>query len=155
MEGMFQLCDRLTELDLRNFDTSNVTGMDNMFYNCGFLTKLNLSSFDMSKVVGVSNFMYNTKNLQEIQSFKNLGKGYTAKSNNYSSYTLDLSSCNQLTHESLIDIITNGLYDLNLTYNVANGGTLYTQKLVLGSTNKAKLTADEIAIATNKGWTVS
>jgi hypothetical protein len=51
--------------------------------------------------------------------------------------------------------VINNLYDLNLTYDVANGGTLYTQKLTLGSTNLAKLTADEIAIATSKGWTVS
>ena len=46
--------------------------------------------------------------------------------------------------------VINNLYDLNLTYNVANGGTLYTQSLNLGSTNKAKLTAEEIAIATAK-----
>lgn len=52
-----------------------------------------------------------------------------------------------------MDVI-NKLYDLNLTYDVANGGTLYTQVLSLGDTNKEKLTAEEIAIATNKGWTV-
>ena len=45
--------------------------------------------------------------------------------------------------------------DKHTSYDVANGGTLYTQQLVLGSTNMAKLTAEEIAIATNKGWTVS
>jgi hypothetical protein len=67
---------------------------------------------------------------------------------------LNLSTCTALTHDSLINVI-NGLYDLNLTYDVANGGTLYTQTLNLGSTNKAKLTAEEIAIATAKGWTVS
>jgi len=68
---------------------------------------------------------------------------------------MDLSGTYNLSHESLIDIITNGLYDLNLTYDVANGGKLYTQQLILGSTNMAKLTAEEIAIATNKGWSVS
>ena len=51
--------------------------------------------------------------------------------------------------------IINKVYDLNLTYDVANGGTLYTQKISIGSTNLAKLTAEEIAIATDKGWTVS
>jgi hypothetical protein len=29
-----------------------------------------------------------------------------------------------------------------------------TKTLTLGATNLAKLTADEVAIATNKGWTV-
>ena len=32
---------------------------------------------------------------------------------------------------------------------------LHAQNLVIGETNIAKLTEDEIAIATNKGWTVS
>ena len=51
--------------------------------------------------------------------------------------------------------VINNLYDLNLTYDVANGGTLYAQSLVLGSTNMDKLTAEEIAIATAKGWNVT
>lgn len=92
--------------------------------------------------------------MTNLKSFKNLGKAYTSKTQNYSNYKLDLSKSTKLTHESLIDVINN-LYDLNLTYNVANGGTLYRQSLVLGSTNLAKLTEDEIAIATNKGWNVS
>jgi hypothetical protein len=32
---------------------------------------------------------------------------------------------------------------------------LYTQKIALHATAKAQLTADEIAIATSKGWTVA
>jgi hypothetical protein len=51
-----------------------------------------------------------------------------------------------LSKESLLYIINN-LYDLT-----ANG--LGGQTLNIGSTNIAKLTADEIAIGTNKGWTI-
>ena len=77
---------------------------------------------------------------------KNFGLGYTANEN--STYSmLVLSSCSNLTHDSLMDVI-NKLYDL-----ASNGKN--SQKLVLGSTNLAKLTEEEIAIATNKGWTVS
>lgn len=43
------------------------------------------------------------------------------------------------------------LYDLNLTYDVANGGTLKTQKVDLHADVIAKLTPEQIAIATNKG----
>jgi hypothetical protein len=46
------------------------------------------------------------------------------------------------------------LYDLNLTYNVENGGTLKTQTVDLHADVIAKLTPEEIAIATDKGWTV-
>lgn len=100
------------------------------------------------------NAFYNKEDFVDFSGIPNLGKAYTQQSSNYASYTLNLSNSTNLTHDSLMNVI-NGLYDLNLTYNVAGGGTLYTQKLKLGSTNLAKLTDDEIAIATAKGWTVS
>ncbi len=34
MTMMFYNCSSLTNLDLRNFDTSKVTNMSNMFYGC-------------------------------------------------------------------------------------------------------------------------
>lgn len=130
----------------------NVTITDSMFSTCSNLTTLDLSSFDLSKIYSCSSMFANCTSLTNFKSFKNLGKGFTRKTDNY--YDINFSMCINLTHESLMDIINN-LYDLNLTYNVANGGTLYRQKLNLGATNLAKLTAEEIAIATNKGWNVT
>lgn len=52
----------------------------------------------------------------------------------------------KLTHDSLMNVINN-LYDIK-----SKG--VKTQTLQLGNRNKAKLTAEEIAIATNKGWNV-
>lgn len=151
---MFSGCPKLLELDVSSFDTSNATDMRSMFYRCTALTTLDLSGFDASKVINISTMFQICSNLIDLSFMTNLGKGYTQKSANYSNYKLDISQNTKLTHDSVMSVINN-LYDLNLTYDVANGGTLYTQQLVLGSTNKAKLTADEIAIATNKGWTVS
>lgn len=155
MASMFTVCSNLTKLDVSKFDTSNVTDMGAMFHGCEKITSLDLSNFDMSKVNKVSYILNYLNALTNLKSFKDLGKGYTQKSNNYSNYKLDLKSSTNLTHESLMDLITNGLYDLNLTYDVANGGTLYTQQLVLGSTNMAKLSSSELQIATDKGWVVS
>lgn len=155
MNDMFYNCKILKEIDLSSFNTSKVTNMSNMFRTCKGLSSLNLLSFDMSKVNNIKNMFQDVENLSVLRSFKNLGKGYTQKTQNYGNCTLDLSYMPQLTHESLIDVITIGLYDLNLAYGVANGGTLYGQTLNLGSTNLAKLTAEEIAIATSKGWNVS
>lgn len=180
MAYMFGNCNNLTKLDLSSFDTSNVTNMERMFLNCkkiesldlssfktimikdlsyffyycANLVNLDLSSFDASNVKYVNYIFAGCDNLTNLKFGKNLGKGYTAKSNNYSEHKLDLSYNPLLTHESLMSVINN-LYDLNLTYNVAGGGKLYRQSLVLGATNLAKLTEEEIAIATNKGWTVS
>jgi hypothetical protein len=84
----------------------------------------------------------------------NLGKGFTQKSSGYYAYGLQLTDSKNLTHDSLMDIINN-LYDLNLTYKALGSSTTYTQKLQIGTTNIAKLTAEEIATATKKGWSVS
>ena len=179
MNHMFIGCSNLTEIP--HFDTSNVTTMIYMFYNCYKITEI--PQFNTSNVTDVESMFYNCINLIHIPlldfgnistlesefhstfggctdlitlgGFKDLGKNYSSKtSNNYPTLRLKLKDCSKLTHDSLMNVINN-LYDLNLTYNVANGGTLYTQQLVLGSTNLAKLTEDEIAIATAKGWTVS
>lgn len=154
MNAMFSNCKKLKNLNVSSFDTSKVTVMSSMFTNCTQLENLDISNFDMS-CVKTPYYMFTADNkLTNLQFGFNLGKGYTQKSSNYRDYTLDLSTNKLLTHDSLMSVI-NGLYDLNLTYDVANGGTLYTQSLVLGTTNLAKLTEDEIAIATNKGWNVT
>lgn len=152
MSCMFAGCRNITTIP--NFDTSKVTYFNAMFNNC---TKLsNIPLLDMSSATRVDTMfsMITHSNEVIIAGFKNLGKSYTATSKNYSSYKLSLANMEGITHDSLMNVINN-LYDLNLTYDVANGGTLYEQSLVLGSANIARLTEDEIAIATNKGWIVS
>ena len=153
MSGMFASCTKLIELDLSSFDTSNVTDMSTMFSSCQSLTDLDLSSFDMSKVTNVSSMFQSTSKLTNLKFGKNLGKSYTQKTTKYSQYTLSVSS-EYLTYDSLMDVINN-LYDLNLSYDVANGGTLYRQELNIGYKNRLRLTEEEIAIATNKGWNVT
>lgn len=62
MNGMFVKCYALKELDLSNFNTSKVTDMLNMFQYCTSLTKLNISSFDTSNVTNMNSmFSYNSK----------------------------------------------------------------------------------------------
>ena len=59
MEGMFAYCSSLTSLDLSNFDTSQVTHMLYMFYNCSSLISLDLSNFNTSNVTNMeSMFAY-------------------------------------------------------------------------------------------------
>ena len=126
---MFFNCSLLTQLDVSNWDTSNVITMDGMFRNCSSLTQLDVSNFNTSKVTNMTNFIANTTALQ-----------------NFISCTIPVSfgaSGTALTHDSLMSIIN----------NLATVTT--TQTLTLGSTNLAKLTDIEKAIATNKGWTLA
>jgi surface protein len=144
MYSMFYSCSKLETVPA--LDTSNVTNMYQMFYGCSNLTTI--PQLDTSNVANVSvAFSYCSK-LTTLGGFKDLGKAYsTSTSANYSSYTLNLSYSNNLTEESLMNVINN-------LYDIATAGCK-TQKLVLGSTNLAKLTSEQIAIATDKGWTVS
>lgn len=59
MSSMFSWCSSLTTLDLSSFDTSNVTQMPAMFLNSG-ITTVDLSSFDTSKV---TNFYWMFRNM--------------------------------------------------------------------------------------------
>lgn len=154
MAEMFANCSYLTELDLSNFNTSKVKNLTTMFGYCSRLKKINLNDFNASNVDSLYSMFFNCNSLEELNFMNNLGKGYTIKALNWSEYRVNLSYSPKLTYNSLMDVI-NKLYDLNLTYNVASGETLYTQQLIIGSTNIAKLTSEEIEIATNKGWGVS
>lgn len=144
MTSMFLNCYALVEIP--QFNTSNVISMNSMFYTCSSLTTVPLLNAD--KVTDLSNVFNYTKKLTNFGGLLNIGQAYsTSSSENYSKYVYKLSSCKQLTHESLINII-NGLYDIKTK-------GCNSQSLTLGDENIAKLTAEEIAIATEKGWTVS
>ena len=130
MQYMFGYCSKLTTLDVSNFDTSNVTNMSGIFYDCP-LTSLDLSSWDVGKVTSVSNAFYNCKALTDFKAPKNINAAF------------NFNTCTNLTHDSLMSIIN----------NLAT--VTRTTKLTLGTTNLAKLTNEEKAIATNKGWTLA
>ena len=142
--GMFSNCAAL--ITIPSFDTSSATNMAYMFNNCTSLAALPL--LNTSKVLSLTSMLYSCNKLENIGGFQNLGNAYlTTRPANYGSYELNLSSSKKLTHDSLMNVI-------NKLYDIKTKGCL-AQKLVLGTDNKAKLTAEEIAIATNKGWTVS
>ena len=144
MNAMFYTCTNLTTIP--QLDTSNVTNMGNMFKSCYNLTTI--PQLNGEKLTSVAGTFVNCNSLENFNGIINLGQAYlTTQSANYSRYTLDLLDSNNLTHESLMNVINN-LYDIK-----TKGCNV--QKLTLGTTNVNKLTSEEIAIATEKGWTVS
>ena len=52
-EYLFYLCDKITEIDLSQFDTSQVTNMRRMFSSCSSLTSLDLSNINTSQVTNM------------------------------------------------------------------------------------------------------
>ena len=159
MYGMFLGCESLTNIPLLNtsnvndmgymfvdcsllttipqLDTSNVTNMSYMFTRCLKLKSLPL--LDASNVTNIS-YMFGDTNvtltlLTDLGGFKNLKV----------SFLYGLNRLPNLTVQSLMNVINN-LYDF-----VGNGSTT-TRTLTLGTTNLNKLTAEQKAVATNKGW---
>ena len=61
-ESMFRDCDKIIEIDLSNFDTSQVTLMIKMFYNCSSLISLNLNNFNTSQVKNMNEMFYSCSN---------------------------------------------------------------------------------------------
>ena len=168
MTAMFRYCSKLKNIPLFNtsnvtsmsntflssgliefpqLNTSNVTDVNQMFYRC--LSLVTVPLLDFGKVKGgLSSMFENAISLVNLGGLKDLGKAYlTTQSANYYDYKLNLSSSSKLTHDSLMNVINN-LYDIKTA-------GVQTQQLVLGSTNISKLSAEEIAIATNKGFSVS
>ena len=109
----------------------------NTAFNCPNLEYIYLpASIDMDDSLSTSSSYHIGGNCPKLEVVE-LGQGY--------SYSLNLSFCTKLTHDCLVSML-NALADLT-------GGT--AKKLTLGSTNLAKLTDEEKAIATSKNWTLS
>ena len=142
---LFASCILLEEIPTLN--TSKTTTMYRVFYDCKKLTEI--PELDAGNVVdSVAACLYNCKELTTFGGLKNLGKSfYTSWSANMTEYKFDLSSCTLLTYDSLMNVINN-------LYDIASIG-VQPQSLILGETNLAKLTEEEILIATLKGWNVT
>lgn len=66
MKSMFERCSYIKTLDLSNFDTSNVTTMERMFYCCESLEQLDLSDFDTSNVVDMGEMFFRCTTLERL-----------------------------------------------------------------------------------------
>jgi len=153
MQSMFSGCVNLIQVPLLN--TANVVHFDDMFYNCSSLTVVpqfntaNLYSaqlmfggcsklvsvplMDFGKAEQLRSMLLACSELVELGGFTNLA------------VNLDLSSSRKLSVDSLMNVI-------NEAKDLSSEGSA---TLTLGSTNIAKLTEQQIAIASAKGWTIA
>ena len=153
MSNMFRSCSSLTSVP--QLDTSNVTDMNNMFYKCYSLTTI--PQLDSSKVTNMYSMFYYCSKLTTIPQLDtskvtNLNFIFNACRSLETIHmfnmkvSFDISSSTKFTREALLEIINN-CYDLTTLGK--------TETLTMGSTNLAKLTDEDKAIATAKGWTLN
>ena len=146
MMYMFKYCSNLTTLDLSSFDTSSVTSMGGMFDNCDRLTTLDLTSFDTSSVTNTGYMFYECTSLTTIVGTHTLEevKAGTVKAMRGLKVDISFSYSPNLERASILALFY-GLADLT-------GNT--KQTIRLHATAKARLTAEDIKIATDKNWDV-
>ena len=180
MSGMFVGCEHLTTIPQLN--TSKVTEMGQMFYNCSFLTTIPL--LDTHSVTDMSDMFSGCSHLTTIpqldtHSVINMNEMFSGCTSIISIPKLDATSLinaqymfgyDWISLDNFTDFsgLTNLKVDLNLSpcpnltkesllnvFNEAADVTSSPKTLTLGETNLNKLTAEEKAIATNKGWTLA
>ena len=128
MYYMFSNCSSLTSIP--QLDTSNVTDMSGLFEYCTSLTSI--PQLDTSNVTNMTDMFSKCSSLTSIK-MKNMKVSF------------DISASTEFTREALLELINN-CFDLTTLNKTAT--------LTMGSTNLAKLTDEDKAIATAKGWTL-
>ena len=150
MASMFSNCYSLESLDVSGWDVGAVTTMASMFNNCYSLESLDVSGWDVGAVTTMANMFINCYSLESLiggQSVAANGSigGSTAYWGKGPRVALSVAQCNNLDHDSL----------LFLLYWVQDRTGQTALTMTLGNANKAKLTADEIAVAAAKNWTIA
>ncbi len=140
LTNMFNSClNNIEEIDLSGLTCK--VGHPTRFNNNGNKLKTIKIAWDWINVTGRPDYF-----LADFNSLENIEWGTNIKINIDGLW--QVSRHNKLTVQSLLNLF-NALYDF------ASEGDRNTHTCLIGPTNLAKLTDEQIAIATNKGWTVS
>lgn len=159
MEWMFCRIN-VTHLDVSNFDTSNVTNMHAMFIGNDSLIQLDVSNFDTSNVLNI-NTMFAYFDVCEELNINGLNLARcTSMNNTFTHSNFKVIRCDGLKFPD-IDMSKIGLnYSTALTVdNIVGLLSALPQSdkgysFQIGSDNIAKLSDEQKAIATDKGWTL-
>ena len=135
MYAMFSGSQSLTQLDISNFDTSNVLNFGRVFsYWSGVNKELNISGLDLSKCKAMANTF--------TSSFFSVIRCDGLRLPNIDMSNIGLNSSISLTVDSIVGLL-NALPQSDKGYSFQ-----------IGDVNIAKLSDEQKAIATNKGWTL-
>lgn len=149
MSSCFGYCSSLKTLDLTGWDMRKVTRMEYVFNRCTSLEVLDITGWNMESTTGTAHFSSSCDSLQSIIGNRTIeeviadniatmiGLSAPAGVNFANSPNLDRAS---------MRAIINGVADMT-------GKT--TLRMAFHANAKARLTEEDIAIATNKNWTIA
>ena len=160
-KSFWTLCqnmEQIKEIDITTWDFSNATDLTNLFLDCRNIRVIDFSGKDTSKIKTINSFLKGCTSLR-FADFTNCDFNAITDTTNKTLFSgcfhlirlkgfvypvsFSLSDSTLMPTENLVEVLTN-------LPTVSE-----TQTITLGSTNLSKLTAEQIAIATAKGWTVA
>ena len=180
MKQLFYGCKQLTQVNLSKWNVSKALELQNMFDGCGKLTELKINF-----TVNNANLNAFISGCSSLTDTSNMVLSGTTSDINYFAYgvpttTLDLSGLDMSAATNAIGIYTfinskiTEFYpptNINVNIDIRHTTTLSTDSIVrifnsvmtttetktiiLSNGTLNKLTEEQIAIATNKGWTVT
>ena len=121
---MFCGCKNLTNIDLSNFDTEDITDMSYMFYGCENLTNLDLSNLNTKKVINMCRMFSKCNSLKSIDISKFDTKNVTDMSYMF-------CGCKNLTNIDLSNFDTQNVTNICFMF----GGCGALQSLDLSNVN--------------------
>lgn len=137
MKLAFNRCSKLTSLNVSGWDTSSVIDMSNMFAECSSLTSLDLSNFNTSNVTNMGNMFGNCSKLSSL----NVSKFDTSKVTG-GSWALELggmqnmfAGCSSLTSLDISSFNTS---------NVTNMGGMFKDCSNLSSLNVSRFDTSKV-----------
>lgn len=136
LQSAFGFCSNLQSLDLSNQGMSCITSMTAMFQNCSRLAELDISGVDLSNVTLMSNFTVSCNALTDVITDEDTILPAIDMGNVW-------NGAKNLTVQSVRNIF-------NALPTASDGQTIKLNNMVYN-----RLSADDIAIATDKGWTVT
>lgn len=134
MHAMFIGNNSLIQLDISNFDTSNVLNINTMFAYFDVCEELNINGLNLTRCTSINN-TFNYSNFKKIRC-----DGLQFPDIDMSKIGLNFSTA--LSVDSIVGLL-NALPQSDKGYSFQ-----------IGSNNIAKLSDEQKAIATNKGWTL-
>lgn len=175
LESMFNSCRNLQNINLSRWDTSKVTNSSYVFTACRELVNLDLSGWDTTQVTKALSMFSTLVSIKHLDlthfNMENLTENYDMFGNLFKLSTLiggksiedvinDNISClknlkvstsfnSTILDRASLRALINGLADVN------DQPAESRPTLTLGTTLLAKLTDEDIAILTNKGWNLA
>lgn len=128
----FDTCSKLTSITL--LELPLVASMDGCFRYCKLLTSITLP--ELPKVINMSYCFSRCSSLQNLV-IGNINPNITTLT------SWGIASCTLLTVDSLVNI-------MNALPTITN-----TRTCTIGTTNLSKLSPEQLAIGTDKGWTIN